>query len=76
MESLVSDMRAYCLVETDMEELQTIAWYQVTTSISDTAAVLSSPQGSRQSDIARSNYQLILSPLRNCPNSPIHQVET
>lgn len=49
VESLVSDMRAYCLVETDIEELQTIVWYHVTTSISETAAVLRSPQGSRQS---------------------------
>ena len=54
MESLVRDIRAYCLVEIDIEELQTIAWYQVTTSISDTAAVLRSPHGSRQSNIARS----------------------
>ena len=48
VESLVSDIRAYCLVETDIEELQTIVWYHVTTSISETAAVLRSPQGSRE----------------------------
>ena len=54
VESLVRDMRAYCLVVTDMLELVTIPWYQVTTSISDTAEVARSPQGSRVEELSKS----------------------
>ena len=48
VDSLVRDMRAYCLVVTDMLELDSIPWCQVTTSISDTAELPRSLQGSRR----------------------------
>ena len=51
VDSLVRDMRAYCLVTTEMLADHMMVWYQATTSLSETGSLSNSEQASANNKI-------------------------
>lgn len=74
VDSLVKDIKAYCLVITEILADQMIVWYQATTSLSDTAALSSSAQLSAHTKLVTTTHYahctLTLETVAILPNTP------